>query len=343
VASGSLPIIILNGSPTERGRKHGAVLSRLIHARFRKLRQSAEPLAWRGAKSLAAKSFEQIVRLAPDVALELEGIADGAELAVLDIYLLSCFEYFAEGRTGCTSAGLSTPHGAILGQNWDAPAGEAGDIVVLLHEGANERFMTVASAGTLGWVGINGNGLAFVNNDLILDTRLDGLPSLVIRRMMLGAPNVAKAVGLLRQNPHMSGRCFLVGDAAGILRVAEVSPCVGVVDEAAHSMIHTNHPRFPAVAMWENGEAVARLYPSSHERLRAASSLPLTSIDDIKVILRDRSGAPDAVCKSVSAREATETAFSVILDCGRREVLIAAGRPDLYSYQHLKLVQGAEA
>ena len=65
----------------------------------------------------------------------------------------------------------------------DAPASTDQHLVVFVHEGADERFICIASAGTLGWVGMNGHGLAFVNNDLILDdsTASTTLPSVPTR------------------------------------------------------------------------------------------------------------------------------------------------------------------
>ena len=269
--------------------------------------------------------------------MELKGMAMATGLAPLDIYLLSCFEYFSEGRTGCTSLGLSTAEGAFVAQNWDAPVNSTEELVVIVHEDGNGRLITIASAGTLGWVGMNDQGLAFVNNDLILDNRAAGLPSLVVRRMMLAQQNMERALEVLRRHHHMSGRCFLLGEASGRLKVVEVSPSAGVAETAPQVITHTNHPLFPPIAVWEDVEAVARLYPSSRERLRAANRLPLTSIDDIKTMLRDRAGAPDAICKSPSAREPTETAFSVIFDCGRREATIAIGRPDQNPYHRIGL------
>ena len=95
--------------------------------------------------------------------------------------------------------------------------------------------------------------------------------------------------------------------------------------------------------MWENIEATARYYPSSRDRLRAARRFILNSTEDLVALLRDRSGAPDAICKSISVREPTATAFSIIFDCGQREAMVALGRPDLMSYQRITLKQVAEA
>ncbi|KQY15072.1 choloylglycine hydrolase [Rhizobium sp. Root73] len=336
----TLPLIILTGNPKERGCQHGAQLSLAIHAALARLKRSTDADDWSKATSKAAKSFQQLSGIAPYLTEELEGIALSTGLATLDIYLLSCFEYFADGQTGCTSAGITGPQGAIIAQNWDAPVDSLEHLAVLIHEDENERLVTIASAGTLGWVGMNGHGLAFVNNDLLLDRAGAGLPSLAIRRMMLAQSSTEDAVAVLRGHRHMSGRHYLFGDASGILRTVEISPAAGICENDPCSISHTNHPLSQPIAMWEDIEAAARFYPSSRERLRAARRHSLSSIDDIKALLRDTTGTPDSICKSWSLREKTQTAFSVIFNCAEREALIAIGQPDRKPFHRIRLQNG---
>jgi len=337
-----LPIITLRGSPKERGRQHGTQLRGMILEAYADLRRSTGGGGWTLAEGRAAVCIDRLSSIAPNLVAELCGIAEATELTLLDVCLLSAFEYFALGRTGCTSVGLVRGDGAVVAQNWDAPPGTERHLAVFVHEGAGSHLLTIASAGTLGWVGMNGHGLALVNNDLILDTKKDGLPSLMIRRMMLEQSCVDAAIGVLRAHPHMSGRCFLIGDAYGNLHVVEVGPSAGVTDRAVRTIVHTNHPLFPKPAMWEDVEEVARHYPSSRSRLRAARRFSLSDIVDVTALLRDRSGAPDAICKSPSAREQTGTAFSVIFDCQQREAMVALGRPDQTDYRRIRMLQPAD-
>jgi len=316
-------------------------LRAMILEAFTDLRRSTDGASWNLAQARAAVCADRLSRIAPDLVAELDGIAEATELSTLDVCLLSAFEYFGEGQSGCTSVGLVQPGGAVVAQNWDAPAGAERHLAVFIHEGAEQHLVTIASAGTLGWVGMNGHGLALVNNDLILDTSQQGLPSLVIRRMMLEQKCVDGAIAVLRVHPHMTGRCFLIGDADGGLRAVEVGPSVGVTDRAVRTVVHTNHPLFPKPAMWEDVEEVARHYPSSRSRLRAARRFSLRDVNDVAALLRDRSGAPDAICKSPSAREQTGTAFSVIFDCGQREARIAIGRPDQTDYRRIRMLHPA--
>lgn len=343
MADKQIPVITFRGTPEERGRQHGAQLRSLIRASVADRKRRTAPGAWPLAQARSSSCLQHLSAIAPELRAEIEGIADATGLPPQDILLLSAFEYFGEGSTGCTSAGLTQPEGAVVAQNWDAPSDAEQHLSVHIHESADRSFVTVASAGTLGWVGMNGHGLAFVNNDLILDGCPDGLPSLITRRLMLNQASAADAMSVLRLHNHMSGRCFIVGDAFGGLRMAEIGPSAGVIDRAVRSAVHTNHPLFSTPAMWEDIEAAARIYPSSRARLRAARQYSLTGPDDLRALLCDRSGAPDAISKSPSSREPTGTAFSVIFDCHRREALVALGRPDQSIYRRVAVRQAADA
>ncbi|MBB3545201.1 C45 family peptidase [Rhizobium sp. BK399] len=333
-----IPVIVLRGTAFERGQQHVSHLRSLIIADYDRLRRSAETTDWNRACAKAAASLEKVSALDSDLHSELEGMAAETGISAIDIYLLSCFEYFSDRRTGCTSAAISTPSGALVAQNWDGPEGADRHLAILVHEAPGKRMVTIATAGTLGWVGLNDSGFAFVNNDLMLDEKQDSLPSLVIRRLMLARPSVEAALDVLMSQPHMSGRSFILGDAAGRLQLAEVGPSIGLSHRIVDSIVHTNHPLFPDASVWENIEAEARHYPSSRERLRAARRFALTDAASLAALLRDRTGAPDAICKSFSPREPTATAFSVIFDCGQREAAIWPGQPDGSSPQRVGLL-----
>jgi len=333
-----IPVILLRGTAFERGQQHGSHLRSLIVGDYDRLRRSADASSWNCACVKAAASLQEVSALDPDLYSELEGMAGETGISVIDVYLLSCFEYFSERRTGCTSAAVSTPSGALVAQNWDGPEDAERHLAVLVHEAQDKRMVTIATAGTLGWVGLNDSGFAFVNNDLMLDEKQDSLPSLVIRRLMLARPNVEAALDVLMSQHHISGRSFILGDAAGRLQLAEVGPSIGLSRRIVDSVVHTNHPLFPDASIWENVEAEARHYPSSRERLRAARQYALTNAQSLAALLRDRTGAPDAICKSISQREPTATAFSVIFDCGQREATIWPGQPDGSSPQRVGLL-----
>lgn len=326
---GRMPFLTLRGDPYSRGRQHGEALSTAIHASLSRLKRSSPNGAWSRAERLAGHSWLQLEDLAPDIAAEIKGIAEGSEISLLYAYLLSGFEFLdTTPPGGCTTVAVTDGKEAVVAQNWDAPPGTEQELAMLLHQDKDYGVAMVASPGTLGWVGMNWAGLALVTNDLIVDTARQGIPSLVVRRLLLQERDVSGVLARLRVADHLSGRCYLFGDANGHVAGCEISPLIGCVPLTGNQIVHTNHPITPPIAIMEDIEAVARIYPSSRERLRSANSPSLEGIADIHRLLRNTTGAPDAICKTASEREPTQTAFSVVFECRDRRASICLGRPD---------------
>ncbi|WP_072378880.1 C45 family autoproteolytic acyltransferase/hydolase [Rhizobium tibeticum] len=332
MSSGKIPILHLRGDAYARGKQHGVALSTSIQTSFLRLRRSTADRAWLRAERRAANSWRLLEGMAPTIVAELKGIADGSGLAPLDIYLLSGFEFFDGAvANGCTTVACATGAGAVLAQNWDALPGTEEELVLLVHDGIDDDdggLIMVTSPGTLGWVGMNRAGLAFVTNDLMLDAAAHGMPSLVVRRLILKERHTAGALATLRRVSHMSGRCYLLADASAQVDGVEISPSIGPVALTGSPIVHTNHPLTSSVAIMEDIETAARIYPSSRERLRAAKLHCISDVAGICRLLSDTNGAPDAICKTASPREPTQTAFSVIFECRRRRASICLGRPD---------------
>ncbi|TJW07010.1 MAG: hypothetical protein E5W82_25230 [Mesorhizobium sp.] len=337
----SFPVVLLHGSPFERGRVHGLYFAGQIRTAIRQMKRRHGTGAFRDAERRAAQSWEFLATLAPAVLLELKGLAEGCGCSLHDLYLHSSFEFFlGQPATGCSAIALRGAKGAIVGQNWDAPPSTASDLAVFVHTGpAGFERAVVASVGMLGWVGCNQAGVALVNNDLMLDAAPTGLPSQVVRRLVLDQSNVKAALDTLTSVPHMSGRSYLLGDADGNVAAVEVSPSTGARQLEGQVLVHTNHALATDVKAVEDGETLRSTYPSSFRRLdalrRAISDT--TNVAGAARVLSDTEGMPEAVSKDVSVREKTQTVFSVIFDCGARELHLCAGRPDIGSYSTYQL------
>jgi hypothetical protein len=336
-----LRIVILHGTPSERGRLHGARFRGEIAAALARLRSAHDAGAMAAAGASTEAAWPLILHHAPDLAAELQGIAEGAAASRTDILLHVGFELFdAPPSTGCTALACRGPDGAIVAQNWDAPPEAAQDLALFIHHGPEGfELAAVASLGGLAWAGCNRHGLALVNNDLMLRGRAPGLPSQVIRRIVLAQRDVAVGLGALRSLPSMAGRSYLLGDAAGAVAGVEVSAGAVRVNQDAAPVLHTNHALDPGTRGDEDEEALARTYPSSRHRLevlrrRAAGAI---SVGQVAAILADREGVPDSICKRASPAEPTETLFSIIADCASRTLHLCSGQPADCGYQTIQL------
>jgi hypothetical protein len=178
--------------------------------------------------------------------------------------------------------------------------------------------------------------LAFVNNDLMLATTGPGLPSQIVRRMILQEPSVPAALELLRTLPHMAGRSYLLGDAAGAVAGVEVAARVGArVNQRGSAVLHTNHALDGDVAADESATELQATYPSSRHRYDVLRrKLPAQpDVAAIAALLADEEGHPDSISKAASPREPSATLFSVIFECGARSLLLSPGAPAHHSYQ----------
>lgn len=343
----SIPVFLLHGTPFERGWMHGSALRSQIRAGVSRMWRARGQRAMKAARERARASWALLEREAPLVRAELEGLAAGSGLPRLDLYVYSGFEFFpSTPAAGCTALAFDGGGGAIVAQNWDGPPEAARDLALFIHTGPEGFEMAIiATIGMLGWVGCNRHGLAFVNNDMLLDSAPGGLPSQVIRRLILAEPDVDAALVRLADLPHMGGRSYVLGDAGGRVRAAEVSPTLGVRAIADAVIMHTNHALDADAAGIENIAELNAAYPSSGHRLQALRKAfgAGKTIAAAAAALRDTDGMPNAICKSISPEEHTETVFSVIFDCDAREMHLCAGKPDRGTYTPYRLTSSDTA
>ena len=331
VLPGKIPLVVLMGSPRERGRQHGERFRSRIQAAIDDLRRRHGGTAFDQAIERSREALVLLTATAPDVAAELSGIADGADTSPDVVLLRSGFELFepAAPAIGCTAMAFG---GAVVAQNWDAPEGTLDELACFLHvDGGAVAALVIASVGALGWAGCNSHGLALVNNDLMIPGIAAGLPSQAIRRIVLSAPDVGAGVALMRQLSHMGGRSYLLGDADGRTAAVEVAGTLGVrCLEGDGRFLHTNHALDAAMAQAEDEEALRRTYPSSRQRLARLRTLATDGRSDpaaVAAMLCDHDGYPNSICKHPSDDEATVTTFSMIVDCASRTLHLTSGTP----------------
>jgi isopenicillin-N N-acyltransferase like protein len=334
-----LQTLILQGTPFERGRRHGLRFRAEIHAAVAALKADDSD-GFESARARAASAWPVVRGHAPEVASETDGIAVGSENDPVDILLRSGFEFFsAPTVTGCSAIAATGPNGAIVAQNWDAPPAMAPDLALFLHFGPNGfEQAVVASCGGLCWVGCNSHGLALVNNDLRLSSTADGLPSQIVRRLVLAERSVTAALDRLSALPHMGGRSYLLGDASGAVAGVEVSARFGVrVNQVESPVLHANHALDPDIAADEDEGRLMATHPSSRHRqdVLRRKFRPACTPESIALLLSDKEGAPNSISKAFSPEEPTGTLFSAIFDCGAKAMLVCLGAPGDRPYQRL--------
>jgi isopenicillin-N N-acyltransferase-like protein len=324
------------GSPAERGYQHGVALRPQIERRWRAtVDLHGANASGRDLEELAEPWRQAIVDSAPAAADELAGVARGSQQPLHRIVLLNAFEAFGPDDQvhlgGCTCVGLDTSRGPVVGQNWDANPSLAGSADIHHHvDPAGLDVAVLASPGGLGWIGMNEVGLALLNSDLLTTGHAVGVPSQVVRRLVLAQPDSAGALAVLAATPPVGGRAYLLADASSHLAVVEMAPGVGLRDTSGFGPVHTNHGLDAEVAARESPSLIEEIYPSTHRRFDRAHTL-LGSIEasvaGVRSALADHHGHPFSICRHETPCEPTITAASVVLDCATRTIHYALGNP----------------
>ncbi|RUV27667.1 MULTISPECIES: C45 family peptidase [unclassified Mesorhizobium] len=336
-----MPIVVLVGSPYERGLAHGSRFRKEISAILDRDLAALSVNKVCDARTRASAAYEEMLSHAPDVAEEIKGIAEGCGRPLNDLVLRSGPELFnLYGDTGCSALAFKTDTGAVAAQNWDGMPAKDVDLALFLHfSHKGFKFAVVTSFGGLCNVGMNSHGLALVNNDILLNESQDGITSQAVRRLVMDMPDVKSARSMLASLTHIGGKSHLFADRNGDVANVEISAVSGAnFLPPADVYVHTNNALLPVTTGEENTRALSKHYPSSSARLRslqAAIAREALSVDGAMRVLRDESGAPNSVCKTASADEPTQTAFSVVMDCARGEIHLAAGRPSLNAYRRI--------
>lgn len=347
-----VPLIGARGSRYQVGYEHGRQAADLVRGT---LGWSFDQLAERGIDRatglrLAGVLLEVVRGSTPSLVEEVQGIADGARMTLLEAALINArFELlFLEGNSAptptqprgeCTIFGIAggrTIDGdAIIGQNVDlGPESRPYWIMLDVTPDGGPRLLTATMAGMLAQEGINDAGLALCGSMVRCAGWRTGYPTRkFLRRLVLEQPSVAKAVELIRSAPRRaSSHNLMLADAAG--RLVDVETTVDevrVIEPEAGVIAHSNHYLSPDFVR-ENGcigdyrfNTAAR-FERMAELLRTAEG-PLT-VERLAGFLRDHSGGNRSICRHGEIDEAgSETNVAVISEPAKGRIHVAFGPP----------------
>jgi len=344
-----LPVIAVSGSPSECGAAYGAAAADPIAAnnaayvrRFG-VRAGLTPEMVR----TAGAHYRSVTRARfPRIAAMLDGVAEGAGVAVEEIYALNARTELLYGTSDAPAPGECTSLGLVgertrLGQNWDWHPDQRPYMLMLAT--TDERDFSVATlveAGMLAKTGLNSAGLGVCVNMLGCDRdgRPGGVPYHVLLRSVLEAADLTWALRAVCASPRSASINLMIGQAhdgpgGGELIDVELVPGdLGLLHpDAAGRLAHGNH--------LESGVAVRdRLKDLGGSSLfRAARARRLLARGwSMEEILVDHAGYPNAICRHVDPRDGeddrSESVYSVLLDLDARRIGVATGPPCTSSY-----------
>ena len=304
---GTLEVLHCSGNPTERGRQHGEALRSLIELGVGRWldaigqKHGIDPDEYI-AEFLSKTTYrDSIARWAPELLLEVQGIADGSGQSVERLLVYSMLDEeweFAKTRAsaeapGCTAVGVRAENDrpTLIGQTMDIPSVHDGTQVVMIHEEQGAPTQVVfTGAGMICLMGVNSAGVGLVVNNLnMLPSARSGMPVTFIERTLLRTASVEEASSALRTMPHAIGQHYLIGDPMNLASFeADAAQVIGGAEDK-RVISHANHPLYDA---FQESEREAK-YAGSNTLARFTCMATLTegatTLGDVERALADTS------------------------------------------------------
>jgi isopenicillin-N N-acyltransferase-like protein len=277
----AVPFVTACGSAFDVGFQHGSRLAARLrdfladgHGRLDAL--LASPLPPARLRGLLAEYADAIHTATPRLFAEIEGLAAGAGIGVLDAVLLQVrrelLGYQRVPTTGdCTTYArvAAEPAATVLAQTVDLN-GDLDDVLGVLRVAGSPdgpRTLVLSFGGLLGYLGLNSRGLAIGLNLVLGGQWVPGLPPyLAIRHLLDTAGCVDEAIEVLAGLRLASSRALTLCDPNGAATVEILDGELRV--ERARTLTHTNHFLDPEFAQRDELNVFAR--NSSLRRLEPA-------------------------------------------------------------------------
>jgi isopenicillin-N N-acyltransferase-like protein len=365
------PHIRVQGTAYERGRQYGQQARERVRRSVGGYRDVFAFYAgwdWLTVRREAARFEQPIAAFRPSYLEEMQGIADGAGMDVLDVLAINVrtevmfaarANQAASSRpvTECSSFAVvpapGRPGPVLVGQNWDWLPHTAQSVVILeARQTSGPDFVTVVEAGLLAKAGMNSSGLGLATNALVTDsdTGQPGIPYHVALRAILDCATVSDALATLQSGLRSSAANYLIAHRDGSALDVEAAPgdfsqLFTLLPGAGDGVLaHTNHflsPGFAGkdVSLWVMPDSPIRL-----ARLRsgiAGLSQPgqPPSAGLLQRLLADHANYPSAVCAHPDSRahpyDQGTTITSVLMDLQAGQMWLTCGNPCSAPYREL--------
>ena len=338
--------ITVQGTPYERGRSYGQMCQEEIGVSIKvysMLFEGLKGISWEDARKISQHYLDLTRDFEPDYAEEMQGIADGANVDLLDIAALNARTEIMYSQPTqadvkeCTTISLMPPATeggrVIAAQNWDF-SGLLRDSVVIVHVHQENKpnFVMVAEAGMIGGIGMNDRGIATLLNALKATVPCQGIPLRARMRAMLEAETLSEAYVKGSHAPVSVANLIAThkdGVAIGFEMNSETVDTM-IPDDGV--LVHTNHYIGPKMHLTQDVNHMG----SSYIRLQRIKALVKEchgkiTIDDVKRMLRDHAGYPHSICDHEDLKDPLvkrdATNFGIIMDLSENCVYLASGNP----------------
>ena len=352
-----LKVVEVSGNHYEMGRQYGAAcpeIARLLDTTCQLFggRQKVDNLL----KKFAPLYLPAIEKYAPEIAEEMRGMADGAQVDFQDILFLNITYEISVPSVmgGCTAfaaAGEATADGEVIaGQNFDFIHQWEEFIVLLKMEPSfGPRVFALTAAGCLGLIGFNSAGIS-VDLNLLKNqesmTPDGGVPTHVILRKIFTSENISETIMAVGAAEGRAAKNYLVTSAQGdILGMETTTHDMDI--QYPEKGIYTHANSFKA-DRFKSADLAPLFSPDSYirsQRLRQLmeNNRGKLSVDVMKQLLKDHNNYPGSICRHPNPKallpmaKMSKTLISIITCPGEQKAFIALGNPCENEYIEYKL------
>lgn len=340
-----IPLLKISGSHFEAGRQIGA-------ATIDTLRQPVMPptgRTWEDMRRLAQPYLAATQTALPWLHREMEGIAAGSGLDLLDLYAHATEEIWdlpspnplLPGEGGRCSDFAAGPPATFDGGVWLAHNNDLGPevrdrVTAVEWQVEDQPRLFTLGVGPFLSIGTNAAGLALTGNEVSPNDDKIGVPRLLVARDILAQRTAQAALAAAARPDRASSYNQLISHADGTIVNFEGSATDYELIYAQDGWtVHTNHYCSAKMAAYERDPAETRGSCLRYERARelmATRSGPITPAM-LKTVLSDHTNAPDSLCRHGSE---TETVFWAIIDLTHGAIEYGRGQPCASTAQYFR-------
>lgn len=282
---------------------------------------------------------------------EIEGIAEGAKVDLLDVIALNIRTEIAFGlfdknsrrpmaidaTDGCTSLGWKTPNGSsFLAQNWDWKSRQKPNLIILrvypsgIPDQDLPAFQMITEAGIIGKIGFNEHGVGCLLNGIRAQgVSPERMPIHFALRTVLESKTKRDALTKIESVGLAGSSHILLGDSTGPTGLECTSKGYQELppDELgrvchANNLILKHEGVFEPLWLEDSPKRTARM-----QELATPDVGKKASFETLLELFKDEKGLPAAINRRQHGNNDSNTLFNVVYDLTKRKGVISMGRP----------------
>ena len=361
----SIPVLDVAGSPAEMGAAHGSVARDALRAfADERVRLAGQP-AWTGRTltrrqvlALGASCLDAHRAYAPDLAAELDAMAEAAGLGAAEVVIVNGFTDFIDTVHAVGPGPLAAVPASAAAMNCTAflvPAARAADGMALfgqtwgMHETAVEHvivlrgaprdgpaFVAFTTVGCVGMIGMNEHGVCVGINNLSAGDGDVGVTWPFVVRKALQQRDLDGALRAVTEARLAGAHNYLLLDRAGRGANVEATTTRTVVTMLeGDAIVHANHCLAPATVAVERTRDATAVASSERRQARAVALLDRRGLtpDDLQAVTRDQEG----ICYRGGPPRFVATCGAAIMRPGGGEFWAVRGPPSEAAYVRVPL------